>query len=88
MSDRNNGIDGGNTMVKVYDMTTGNPCPDTTEEGYTDEVLYSQYQPELKDLAELRLHIVPVEVAHKSPELPEDLCDVDCESFISSQAPK
>ena len=75
-------------MVKVYEMTTGHPCPDTTEEDYSDEVLYSQYQPELKDLAELQLQIVPVEVAHKSPELLQDLCDVDCESFISSQEHK
>lgn len=75
-------------MIKVYDMTSGTPCPDTTEEDYSDEVLYSQYQPELKDLAEFRLQIVPVENATKPPELPEDLCDVDCESFISSQEHK
>lgn len=73
-------------MIKVYNMASGKIQPDTSDENYSDEVLYSELQPAVHELAELQLETVehqPTEA--KSDTLPDELADVDCESFISTQ---
>ncbi len=73
-------------MIKVYDMASGNLQQIENEEDYSEEVLYSGYQPVVKDLMELRLQVVENNYSDKKAgAVTDDLADIDCESFISSQ---
>ncbi len=75
-------------MIKVYDMSSGNL--DLINDEYDDEVLYSGYQPEVQDFVALRLQVVEVssKPVPQSAQMPGELADIDCESFISSQEEK
>ncbi len=76
-------------MIKVYDMSSGNLDLIADNEEYDDEVLYSGYQPQVQDLVALRLQEVETTASTKpAAEIPSELAEIDCESFISSQEEK
>lgn len=76
-------------MLKVYDMTSGKLISNSQDEAYGDEVLYSEWQPIVKDFMEIRLQLVESEPAkNREKPISDDLTDVDCESFINSQSKK
>ncbi len=86
MSNYSLGINGGNTMLKVYDMSSGNIDPVDENAEYDEEVLYSQWQPIVADFVELKLQTVEQErQLKKDNTLPEELACIDCENFIKSQ---
>ena len=73
-------------MIKVYDMSSGLLEFGSQDQGYNDEVLYSEHQPVVKDFMEIRLQVVEVTPDNeKKQSINADLADIDCESFISSQ---
>jgi len=80
------GTNGGNTMLKVYDMSSGNIAPTDDNSEYDEEVLYSQWQPIVEDFVALKLQTVEQEQkTKKESDLPEELACIDCDSFINSQ---
>ena len=73
-------------MIKVYDMASGNVVTQSQTDDYTDEVLYSEYQPIVEDFVEARLQVVETTQTETDKNaFTADLADIDCESFISSQ---
>ncbi len=76
-------------MINVYDMSTGSLLSKDQDEEYSDEVLYSELQPIVKDFMELRLQLVETSTEKAERKaISDDLADIDCESFINSQDPK
>jgi len=76
-------------MIKVYDMSSGILISKAKDDDYSDEVLYSEWQPIVKDFMEIRLQLVEVDTkADKKDAISADLVDADCESFINSQDSK
>lgn len=76
-------------MIKVYNMSSGKLVSEPSEQAYSDEVLYSEWQPIVKDFMEIRLQLVQTQTTDSSPKgINDNLADADCESFINSQSNK